>query len=479
MMAGMTDTKHIESWGKGRLEMIGDVKVLHLRGGDYDRGFQHGRLLGSLMEQTIPRGMAAAAAVCAKAIGLDYAEGLARLLGVLRNAAGFIPESMKEEIHGMADALAARGSRLNFDDLIAWNLMYDTWCYYAHPGFKDPDPDILDADIPDTIGCSSFSAWGEATTDGSLIFGKNMDNLDLPGIPEGRILTICSPDEGLGYANITQAGMVAIDGGLNEAGIAMMTHYSGSILESLRGCGIGVLSRQILQKADSLEKAIEILVANPRCTGINYHVADGKAKSSAVVEANAENTALRRPWGGDFLWSTNHCNCYPGWMGYQGINMVEAQAPVYGLKDISSIPAWQESLKERDNPHIAASGRFRRYEALLKEHYGTISMEKGVDILRDRRDPDTGEMRDWDIPAKARNDGMTISYLLPRKYYADYIPWYKGEGGGPVSGQSMNLWSMVAKPETGEFGVALTEKPGHRGEFLFFNLREELEKDWT
>jgi hypothetical protein len=426
------------------------------------------------MELTIPRGMAAAAAVCAKATGSDQAEGLARIFEGARHAEPFIPGSMAKEIQGMADAMASRGSGLEYRDLVAWNLMYDVWCFYAHPGYGDPG--VGGAMPGETIGCSSFSAWGSATKDGLLVFGKNMDNLDLPGIPEGRILTICDPDGGLGYANITQAGMVAIDGGMNEAGIVMMTHYSGSSQETMRGCGIGVLSRQLLLTADSLEKAVDLLGRSPRCTGINYHVADAVARKAAVVEANARDWAMRRPWGGEFLWSTNHCNCYPGWMGYQGTNMVTAQAPVYGLKDISSIATWQESLKERSNPHIAASGRFRRYEALLKQKYGTLDLNSAIDILRDRRDPDSGLERDWDQPAKARNDGMTISYLMPRKEYSDYVDWYKAQGGGPVSGQSMNLWSMVAKPETGEFGAALSGKPGHRGEFLFLNLKRELER---
>ncbi|TXT42695.1 MAG: hypothetical protein FD137_2051 [Spirochaetes bacterium] len=459
----MADKKQIASWGKGSMEILKGAKILRLKGGPYERGFQHGHLLGSLMEYTIPRGMASAAAVCAKAIGSNQAEGLARIFEGARIAQPFIPESMAEEIRGMADALAAQGSKLDYGDLVAWNLMYDSWCFYAHPGYGNPGAE--------TIGCSSFSAWGAATKDGRLIFGKNMDNL-----AEGRVLTICDPDEGLGYANITQAGMVAIDGGVNEAGIAMMTHYSGSSFETMRSCGIGVLSRQLLLNADSMEKAVAMLGGSPRCTGINYHVADAAARKAGVVEANARDWDLRLPWGGDFLWSTNHCNCYPGWMGYRGTNMVAAQAPVYGLKDISTAAAWQESLKEKGNPHIAAAGRFRRYEALLKEKYGILDLESAIEVLRDRQDPDSGLVRDWDQPAIARNDGMTISYLMPRKQYSDYVDWYKAPGGGPVTGQSMNLWSMVAELETGEFAAALTGKPGHKGEFIFLNLKRELER---
>lgn len=458
------ERKLIARHGEGYLEKLGESTILHVKGSPYERGFQHGYLLRELIERTVPRGLTAASAVCGKAVGGSPEDGLARLMLGKDIAKEFMPEEFIEEIHGLSHALTISGSVLDFEDILAWNLMYDTWCFYAHPGFKDPD----------TIGCSSFSAWGGATADGALVFGKNMDNLDLPGIAEGRVLVVCDPDRGLGHANITQAGMLAIDGGFNEAGICMMTHYSGSAHESMRGLGIGSLSRLVLQNARSLDEAIRILSENPRCTGINYHVSDAAEKTSAVVEANAQGVGIRRPWKDEMLWSTNHCNCYPGWMGYSGRNMVEAQQPVYGLEDISSIEAWQESLRDVDNPNIAASGRFRQMGKLLEAAKGRLDMESGIEILRDRHHPDSGELRDWDTPAKARNNGTTISYLLPRKSYSEKLQFYKSSEESPVTGQSTNLWSMIIKPETGDFGAALEGLPAHRYEFRRFNLKKEL-----
>lgn len=458
------ERKLVARHGQGYLEILGETKVLHVKGTPYERGFQHGYLLREVIERTVPRGLTAASAVCGKAVGGSPEDGLERLMTGKDIARKFMPKEILEEINGISDALAVAGSVLDFDDILAWNLMYDTWCFYAHPNFKDPD----------TIGCSSFSAWGTATPDGNLIFGKNMDNLDLPGIPDGRVLVICDPDGGLGHANITQAGMLAIDGGFNEAGICMMTHYSGSAHETMRGQGIGTLSRLILQNARSLEDAIAILSANPRCTGINYHVADAAAKAAVVAEANAKHVCVRRPWKNEALWSTNHCNCYPGWMGYSGMNMVEAQQPVYGLNDISTIEAWQASLRDPDNPNIAAAGRFAQMGRLVEAATGALDIERGIEILRDRHHPDTGELREWDTPAKARNDGTTISYLLPRKSYAEKIGFYKSPEEGPVTGQSTNLWSMIIKPGTGEFHAALEGLPAHRHEFRRFNLFTEL-----
>ena len=41
-----------------------------------------------------------------------------------------------------------------------------------------------------------------------LIFGKNMDNLNLPGILDNRILVFARPDKGIGHAFVTAAALV-------------------------------------------------------------------------------------------------------------------------------------------------------------------------------------------------------------------------------------------------------------------------------
>jgi hypothetical protein len=466
--------KVIGEYGQGYLEMRGGVMALHLKGAPYERGFQHGYLLSSQITETATKGLTGAAAVTAHNMGCSLEEGFAKLVHGKEEAQGFIPPEFKEEMQGIADALAKAGSPLTLDDVILWNTMYDSWCFFSHPNLADPA--AVWERQPYAVGCSSFSAWGDATRDGALVFGKNMDNLDLPGTLAGRVLVICDPDNGFGHANVTHPGMIGIDGGLNEDGVEMMTQYSPSIYESMRGCGIAILSRLILQTAHTVEDAQNVLTVYPRCTGINYHVADAKLNKAIVVEANARDAAVRRPYKRNILWTTNHYNCYPGWMGYQGINMVEGQKTVYPLKDVSTIDAWQQSLRDKTNHYFSATGRFRQYEKLLNESYGNISVENGIEILTDRHHPDTGEVRDWDTPAKAMNDGVTISFWLAPTTFASKAKIYKSGVETTISGRNGNLWSMIATPATGDFRVAMSDFPAHRGPYVHFNLHEELDR---
>jgi len=466
-------SKIIRTQGKGFLEERQGTKVLHLKGAPYERGYQYGALLANEISETLTKGITGAAAVISKAIGGDVSAGLERMRVGKQEAEPYIPPEFREELKGITDGIVAAGSSLTYDDMVLWNTMYDSWCLYHHPNASNPATMAIRHPYPP--GCSSFSAWGEATRDGKLLFGKNMDNLDLPGILDGRILVIIDPDHGFGHTFITHPGILGIDGGVNEDGIEMMTQYSPSVNETMRGCGIGILTRLILQHAHRIDDAINILTVYPRCTGINYHVADAKVNRAVVVEVSSTEIAVRYPEQcKNVLWTTNHYNCYPGWKGYTGHNMVLGQVVPFQLTDVSTIEKWQESLADKTNIYISGAGRFRRYEQLLNENYGKITAEMGIEIVSDRHDPDTGKERDWGEPVPGRNDGATISMLLPRITYAEDIAYYKSEKMGTISAQSGNLWSLVAVPADGDLWLAITDFPAQRGPFVHFNLLEEL-----
>lgn len=469
------NSKIIKTYGKGFLEENNGIKVLHISGKPYERGYQHGFLLTKEISEVLRDGISGAASVVAKAVGCNVGDAIKIMEKGKKVTEGYIPPEFKEEMKGIADGMIAGGSTLDYDDIILWNTMYDQWCFYAHPNPADPNRDSVRHAYPP--GCSSFSAWGDATLDGKMVFGKNMDNLNIPGAREHRILAIVKPDRGYGHAFITHPGMLAIDGGINEDGVEMMTQYSASVNETLKGCGIGVLSRLILTNTHSLKDVINILTVYPRCTGINYHVGDSKVNKAVVIEVSSTEIAVRYPEvGKDILWTTNHYNSYPGWKGYEGYNMVVNQAPVYRMPDISTIDKWQESLSDKNNPNCCGSARFTRYEQLLEKHYGKINEEIGKKILSDRINPYTGKEREWEEVHPSMNDGVTISMHSTMEKYADNVQFYKSNKRGSISACFSNLWSMVSVLQDGDFWLAIKDFPAQRGGYELFNLRKELSR---
>jgi hypothetical protein len=263
--------------------------------------------------------------------------------------------------------------------------------------------------------------------------------------------------------------MIGLDGGLNEDGLEMMTQLSSMKDESMKGCGIAIFTRCLLTHAGSVDDAIRIFRDKPRCAGIAYHVADGKAREAAIVETSSKMVSVRHPMENvKALWQTNHSNCYPGWMGYSGYNMVADQQPVNELRDISTIEKWQDSLRDPYNFYVQAPSRFERYAQMIHQYHGRIDAENAMKILSDRYDPFTRMTRPANFPSWTNNILCTICALYPDFAYRAKEPL------GNFKAHIANMWSLVAYPETGDLWLAIKDFPAQYGGYEYFSLPELL-----
>ena len=468
---------------KGLFEEKKGVKILYLKGSQYEMGFQHGYLLADRIALMVNRVLPGAAAVIAKTIKSDYKEAEKRMWIGQACAEPFLPLELKEEMSGIADGVTAADVDVSFKQILLWNTMYDQWCIYAHPHYwdcckeisknkKHKQDGVPGSIFPGSAGCSSFSAWDDAAGgEGKLIFCKNEDNLNLPGQLENRILVIADPDDGYGHVFLTFPGMIGLDGGFNQDGITMMTQYSASIHETMKGCGIGIFTRMLLTHCSSLEDIFKLFRNNPRCTGIAYHVADAKVKKAAVVEVSAARVCLRHPMPNTgFLWQANNSCCYPGWQGYNGYNMAADQALVYRLGEISTTRDYLTALKDPYNFVVPAPSRMERYTQLLHEYHGNITVENAIKIMRDNYDPYTEKHRPRNGTSISNNILATISASYPDEVFL------AGPPVGEFKARIANLWSLVAYPLDGDFWVAIKDFPANQGPYEAFNLKKLLAK---
>jgi len=168
-----------------------------------------------------------------------------------------------------------------------------------------------------------------------------------------------------------------------------------------------------------VDDAIGIFNNYPRCAGIAYHVADAINKRAAVVETSATRVAVRYPLPGqNFLYQANNSNCYPGWMGYEGYNMVVDQSPVNELTNVLTIDAWQDSIKDPANKYVQAPSRVERYGELLAEHYGKITLETAQKIMSDRFDPYTQREREKWEPLGVKQYPLHYLRALSRQHFS-------------------------------------------------------------
>lgn len=471
---------------KAKFREINGVKVLRIKGKSYEMGYQHGYLLADKIALMINRTLLATAAYVAAQTGSDLEKAEEFLWIGQKAAESFLPQEFKEEMRGIADGAKDAGIDVTLEQILLWNTNYDQWCIYCHPHYWQANNRLennkletqseekfqqITVNKPPTGGCSSFCSWGEwAGGDGKLIFGKNEDNFNMPEQLPNRILVIASPENGIGHAFMTYPGMIGLDGGINAEGLAMMTQLNSMQHESMEGCGIAIFTRLLLTHARTTEDAIKIFQNYPRCAGIAYHVADAKAKKAVVVETSSKKVCCRYPMPGiEALWQTNHSNCYPGWMGYSGYNMVADQVLVNELKDISTIENWQNSLKDPYNFYVQAPSRFECYQQLIHAYYGNITIENAIKILSDCYDPYTRLTRDKYFPSWTNNILCTICALYPDFSYKAKEPV------GEFKAHIANMWSLVAYPETGDFWLAINDFPAQYGGYVHFNLKELLQ----
>jgi len=457
----------------GSLRTEQGVKIVNIKGSHYQMGYQHGYLLAEPISVMLKKTQPAAVAVIAKTLHSDWETAWQKYQAGADVSASYVPECLLEEMRGIADGATAAGYPTSLDEIRTWNSMYDQWCIYAHPHFWNVDDPDTRGQYHETgpgtralagAGCSSFSAWGDHVGhQGKMIFCKNEDNLNLPGQLEHRYMFISEPENGPAHLYLAFPGMVGFDGGFNENGISVMTQYDASIHETMAGYGLGVLTRLALLNGEDLDSALEVFKSNPRRTGIAYHCADAKKQKAAVIECSAKVTTVRYPLKNtSCLWQSNHSICYPDYMGYSGYNYVQDQRLVYELSDVSSVQSYLDSMKEPYNFVVPAPSRFERYDQLLHDHYGDITLETAKEIMCDRYDPYTQQSRAKGTPSYTNNILATISAYYPEeKFSMPDEEFYAGVA---------NLWCLVTEPETGEFMLAIEQFPANEGEFCRFNF---------
>ena len=456
------------------------VKILRLQGEPYEIGYQHGYLLADKIDLMVNRTLEGTAAYVARQTGCTLEKAWEKLWCGQKCAEPHLPDEFREEMQGIAEGVKAKGvTTVSLEQVLLWNTMYDQWCIYCHPYYWDCDGEFKAYEPPPPAhpwtraagGCSSFSAWGDwAGGDGELIFGKDEDNFNMPEQLDNRILMVVNPAKGHGHVVCTYPGLIGLDGGFNTAGFEMMTQLNSMQYETMEGCGIAIFTRLLMTHAQTVDDAIKIFNDYPRCAGIAYHVADANAREAAVAETSSKIVCVRYPMENtQMLWQSNHSNCYPGWMGYSGYNMVADQVLVNELEDISTIHNWQDSLRDPYNFYVQAPSRFERYRQLLHNYHGDITWQNAINIMCDRFDPYTNMERPKDDPSVSNNILCTICALYPNTTF------HAQEPVGTFRAHVANMWSMVAYPRTGDFWLAINDFPAQYGGYEKFNLAELLE----
>lgn len=284
------------SYGRSWMDRDGLLWRMHLEGSPAEIGDARGRLSERLFRELDDRvrglvdrryGAWLEQWTAAMVLRWDY-----------RGADQFLDEEHRIELAAMARALPqAEGDRIgSYPRLFLYQCVYDLG--------QRLDDVLLEG--------SMFAAVPKRTTSGepgNLVIGRTL-SFDLGRDFEAdRIVTFYHPDGRYPFASIGWPGLMGVVTGINSRGIFVALNPARTDDPMEEGAPLPLVLRSVLEQADTLEHAVEMIQsAELRSSGIVL-VGDGMHRKAVVLEVAARDAENRRVVRGEdesIVWATDH-----------------------------------------------------------------------------------------------------------------------------------------------------------------------------
>ncbi len=252
----VTGERHVVAReGEGRLEVVDGTKVLFLKGTPEAMGRQHGALMKGEVHDLVERVLYGVGVGSSFAKGRWFFNEIEEAQG--RQAAHVDPRYTRE-----MDALA-----------VAAGL---------------PREEVRLANyFPELFHCSGFALYGKATEGGRMYHGRILDYMKGVGLEQNAVVMVMQPDEGHAWVNISYAGFVGSVTAMNEKHISI-GEMGGRGEGQWDGKPMAQLVREVMEKAATLEEAVDIMRRSPRTCEYYYVIADGKSRRAVGIAATPD-----------------------------------------------------------------------------------------------------------------------------------------------------------------------------------------------
>lgn len=284
--------------GRSRLSRQGKMWVLELVGTPEEIGSAHGKLLARLLEEQD----AELSRVLQSRFGewLDAWASRMILRWDYREAEQDWSESSLRELAAMAGEVHESDD----DELSAYHRLTLQQCFF----------DLARRLQDSGVGGSMFaiSAAGPESKKGAskLLLGRNFTvDLGMDFHPH-RIVTIYRPDGMYPFASVGWPGMIGVVTGINARGVFVAANPARTEDPGDdKGRPLPLALREILETADNLERAVEMLERADTRTAGTVLIGDGVAHKAVIMELKPRATDEGRHLRGEkerVIWATDH-----------------------------------------------------------------------------------------------------------------------------------------------------------------------------
>ena len=338
-----------------RFEQDGWIYV-HLEGEPGAVGFQHGYLLAPEIEDAFA------------AVQAEMTHSSARDWAFFRKAAHEmlwpkIDAEYQQELTGIVEGLRARtGSKLDVDDLVAFNAFEELPDYYV-PWLNKREKAASAPALKSPGNCSAFIATGRWTKDHQIVMAHNNWTSYLNG-ERWRIIFDIAPARGHHLLMDGFPGVIASDDdfGINSAGL-LVTETTITQFEGWDPAGKAefVRARKALQYAGSIDEYVKIMLdGNNGGYANDWLVGDRKTGEIAQFELGLKAFHLWRTKDGVFAGSN--------WA--RDPKVLALDAPQF----------------DPNNPETSPNARRVRWDELLRKNWGRIDVALAQQMLGDHAD---------------------------------------------------------------------------------------------
>ncbi len=204
--------------------------------------------------------------------------------------------------------------------------------------------------FPERFHCSGLALRGKATVDGKLYHGRVLDYMTGIGLQRTAAAFVFQPTGRNAWVSVGYAGQCSTVTAMNEKGLAM-GEMGGRGEGYNDGMPMTLMMREIMERFETTDEALEWMKATPRTCEYFYVLSDAKTKNMAGIASLARKLAEER-----------------------------------GVPDLKIIHPGE--FEERlPHPHedtvlMSADKRYERLSERVKENYGKLDMNGAWDLMK-------------------------------------------------------------------------------------------------
>jgi len=394
--------------GPSFVERYGNIFVGYFEGSDYEMGYQHGRLLKDEIRMgVIPYLYNFARRLMNEVSGFKVINDIVQLLAqkfFYERIVSAIPDGILNSYIGLADGAGFDRNQLyivvGFADMLQ-----------VASGMLNRRYRVLS--LPPIHLCTSIIAYKNATKDGKVLHGRNLDYEAYNVWERSPLIAKVKPEGGIPYTFFSSAGVHS--GGLtgiNDYGLAFNVHTKFTSRIGFSGPPMQVVGDYVLRKAKDIVEAEKVIKSMRYNCGWTFVLSQDKkpyAKAFEIDATDIEDVIFSK----DYLVTTN---CY------KSQRLKKREISINRTMDINFI------------------SRLKRITDLAEKNYGDLDEQKVVDILSDNFSPyDNQEIYDRNTIAQLSTIQSVVMNVTERIYYF-------ADGRAPVSYGRFYAFDSELKP---------------------------------